>query len=131
VNCPIALKPHPFVWLTLALFSIATVAPNRLAGQPMPPAEREKIETLIEQVENLRDATFIRNGSNYSAVNAATFLRRKWEANDSRVKTAREFIDKVASFSGTSGKAYLIRFKDGKEIKSQDFLLAELRKLET
>jgi hypothetical protein len=32
--------------------------------------------------------------------------------------------------SGTSGKPYLIRFKDGKEIKSREFLLEELRKLE-
>jgi len=31
---------------------------------------------------------------------------------------------------GTSGKPYLIRFKDGREIKSQEFLLAELKKIE-
>ena len=47
-----------------------------------------------------------------------------------KVKTARDFIDKVASASGTSGKPYLIRFKDGHEIKSQEFLLAELKKIE-
>jgi hypothetical protein len=59
------------------------------------------------------------------------FLRGKWEANDADVKTARDFIDKVASASGTSGKPYLIRFKDGRQTKSRDFLLAELRKLES
>ena len=58
------------------------------------------------------------------------FLRGKWEANDAEVKTARDFIDKVASVSGTSGKPYLIRFKDGREIKSQEFLLAALKKIE-
>jgi Family of unknown function (DUF5329) len=131
MNRPSVLKPHLFVWLTLALFFLPTVATAPLAAQSMPPGERQKIEILIKQVGNLRDVTFIRNGSSYSAASAATFLRRKWEANDSRVKTAREFIDKVASFSGTSGKPYLIRFKNGEEIKSQDFLLAELGKLLT
>ena len=63
----------------------------------------------------------MRNGSAYSADSAAVFLRRKWEANASEVKTARDFIDKVASFSGTSGKPYLIRFKDGEEIKAGTF----------
>jgi hypothetical protein len=46
------------------------------------------------------------------------------------VKTARDFIERVASFSGTSGKSYLIRFKDGSEMKSRDFLLADLKKIE-
>ena len=99
-------------------------------AQTLPNLEKQKIEALIKQVANLKDAKFVRNGSAYNADSAATFLRRKWEANESEVKTARDFIDKVASFSGTSGKPYLIRFKDGGEIKSRDFLLAQLKKLD-
>ena len=90
----------------------------------------EKIEALIQDVRDLKDATFIRNGSSYNSKSAAIFLRRKWQANQSEVKTTRDFIDKVASFSGTSGKPYLIRFKDGKEIHSRDFLMARLKTLE-
>ena len=100
-------------------------------AQTLPNTEKQKIEALIKQVANLKDAKFVRNGSAYNADSAATFLRRKWEANESEVKTARDFIDKVASFSGTSGKPYLIRFKDGGEIKSRDFLLAQLKNLDT
>jgi hypothetical protein len=100
-------------------------------AQTLPNLEKQKIEALIKQVANLKDAKFVRNGSAYNADSAATFLRRKWGANESEVKTARDFIDKVASFSGTSGKPYLIRFKDGGEIKSRDFLLAQLKKLDT
>jgi hypothetical protein len=81
-------------------------------------------------VRNLKDATFIRNGSAYNSKSAAIFLRRKWQANQSGVKTARDFIDKVADFSGTSGKPYLIHFKNGKEIHSREFLLARLKNLE-
>jgi hypothetical protein len=93
-------------------------------------AETQKIEALISRASSLKDAQFVRNGSSYSAHEAAIFLRRKWQANDSVVRSARDFIDKVASFSGTSGKPYLIRFKDGKEIKSREFFLDELEKIE-
>src|SRR4030095_2486650 len=81
--------------------------------QTLPNSEKQKIEALIKHVADLKDAKFVRNGSAYNADTAAVFLRRKWEANESEVKTARDFIDKVASFSGTSGKPYVIRFKDG------------------
>lgn len=100
-------------------------------AQSAPPAEKQKIEALIKQVSDLKDAKFVRNGSTYEPPTAVRFLRRKWEANDAQVTTARDFIDKVASVSGTSGKPYLIRLKDGRELKSRDFLLAELKKLES
>ena len=99
-------------------------------AQDLPNSEKQKIETLIKQVASLKDAKFVRNGSAYNADSAAIFLRRKWQANESNVKTARDFIDKVASFSSTSGKPYLIRFKDGSESQSRDFLLSQLKKLD-
>jgi hypothetical protein len=99
-------------------------------GASAPAGESQKIELLIHDVRDLKDVTFIRNGSAYNSKSAAIFLRRKWQANQSDVRTAHDFIDKVASFSGTSGKPYLIRFKDGKEIHSREFLLARLKTLE-
>ena len=116
------------LFIILLLLTLAT--PTLLLAQALDPAEKQKIETLIKQVRALKDARFIRNGSSYSADNAATFLRQKWQANESNVKTARDFIDKVASFSGTLGKPYLIRFNDGREIKSREFLVAELETIE-
>ena len=99
-------------------------------GAQATPAERQKIETLIKSIADAKELKFVRNGKVYDATSAAKFLRGKWAANDAEVKTARAFIDKVASFSGTSGEPYLIRRNDGTEIKSKDYLLAELRKLE-
>jgi Family of unknown function (DUF5329) len=101
-----------------------------LRAQPAPAAEKQKIEALINSVADAKDLQFVRNGKTYDATTAAKFLRGKLAANAAEVKTARGFIDKVASFSGTSGKPYLIRKSDGSEIKSKDYLLAELRKLE-
>ena len=100
-------------------------------GQTMPGSEKQKIEALITQVGALKDARFVRNGSTYEVATAVRFLRGKWQANEAEVRTARDFIEKVASASGTSGKPYVIRFKDGHEIKSAEFLFAELKKLES
>jgi hypothetical protein len=116
--------------LVVGLLAFA-VFPHFSSAQSAPAAEKQKIEALIKQVSELKDAKFVRNGSIYEPPTAVRFLRRKWEANDAQVTTARDFIDKVASVSGTSGKSYLIRFKDGRELKSRDFLLAELKKLES
>ena len=95
-----------------------------------PASERQKIEALIKYIGEMNETKFVRNGTAYDAVTAAKFLRLKWRANNSEVKTARDFIDKVAAVSGTSGKPYLIRFEDGSVVQSRDFLLAVLEKLE-
>ena len=105
------------------LFSLAE-ADSLSAG------EKQRIEALIKYVAESKEVEFVRNGASYSAATATTFLRLKWRANESEIKTARDFIEKVATMSVTSGKPYLIRFRDGSEMKSKDFLLAELGKLE-
>jgi hypothetical protein len=91
--------------------------------------EKDKIEALIKHVEGLDDAVFVRNGSEYDAKTAAKFLRGKWD-KEPDVKTARDFIAKVASKSSTSGKPYTIRLKDGTEAKSADYLAKQLEKIE-
>ena len=110
---------------------LTLVAASFAHAQKLSAAEKQKIEALIKQVGELNDAKFVRNGSVYEPAIAVRFLRGKWNTKDAEVKTVRDFIDKVASKSGSSGKPYLIRFNDGKEIPSREFLLAELKKLES
>lgn len=116
--------------LTLAfVLFLATGIAQVLDAQGLSPSEKQKIEVLIKYVGEMNDAKFVRNGSTYNAKTAETFLRLKWAANDYEVKTARDFINKIVSVSGTSGEPYVIRFKSGSEVKSQDLLLAELNKI--
>lgn len=116
--------------LLLSILLSAALLPALAAAQSVPPAEKAKIEALIHRVSELQDAKFIRNGTEYDVSVAVRFLRGKWRANDKGVKSARDFVDKVGTASGTSGKPYLIRFKDGREIPSRDFLLTALKKQE-
>ena len=94
-------------------------------------SEEQKIQALISIVRDLKDATFIRNGKEYDCQAAAHHMQLKWSYAKGQIKTARQFIDKIASASSQSGKPYLIRFKDGQEIKSGDFLSERLDRLES
>jgi hypothetical protein len=100
------------------------------AAQEKQQAAAQVIEALIVHVEQLKGAKFVRNDVAYDAKTAAQFLRGKWKSNTAQVKTAADFIDKIATASSTTGKAYTIRFQDGKEVQSGAYLHAELRKLE-
>ncbi len=119
------MKHRTFLQLFLPLLLLFISLPLASGADENPDA---KINGLISHVESLTDATFIRNGKEYTAANAAKFLRGKWDANKKEVKTAEDFIDKVATKSSTTGKPYLIRFKDGKETPCADYLRTRLKK---
>jgi hypothetical protein len=106
------------------------VCSGMVSASAVSPVEHKKIEALIHTVEGMVDAIFIRNGKHYNAALAAEFLRRKWRAHESEIKSATDFIDKVASFSSRSGKPYSIRWPDGRERLCAEFLRAQLFLLE-
>ena len=91
--------------------------------------EMEKIENLILSIEKLDSAQFYRNGTYYTAQKAAEHLRMKVGKAGSRVKTAQDFIDKVASESYLSGEKYKIVYSDGRSVTSESFLSEKLRLL--
>jgi hypothetical protein len=95
----------------------------------LPASEHTKIEALIQHVATLTEAVFIRNQKGYSATIAAQFLREKWAATFMEITTAQGFITHIASVSSTSGQPYRIRFPDGREIPSGDYLRAVLEQM--
>ena len=70
----------PIVFSCMAIFAV--ILPSLCLAQSAPAAEKQKIEALIKQVGDLKDAKFVRNGSTYEPATAVRFLRGKWEAND-------------------------------------------------
>jgi hypothetical protein len=93
-------------------------------------SEAAKIQALIGSIEHLNGAVFIRNGTEHDASEAAAHLRRKLDYAGSKVKTAQQFIDRLATGSSMTGKPYKIRFADGRTVESAVFLREQLRKLE-
>jgi hypothetical protein len=92
--------------------------------------EEEKIEKLIKHVEELKDAKFVRNGSEHDCKEAAEHMRRKYKNAGGKIKTAKDFIEQLATKSSISGKPYKIRFKDGTEKESGPYLTEQLKKIE-
>jgi Family of unknown function (DUF5329) len=107
-----------------ALLLVGIVTIGR-AGD-LSPLESKKIDFLINTVETLEDATFVRNGTPYDAKTAANHLRRKLKSAGSRVKSADDFIRYCATASSISGIPYQIRFSDGRVVSSEAFLRAKL-----
>lgn len=94
-------------------------------------SEAEKIEKLIAAIAALKDATFVRNGQSYSTEDAVSHLRRKLDSAGQQIKTAKDFIEHLASKSSLTGEEYMIQMPDGKSIKSSEFLTQELEKFES
>jgi hypothetical protein len=129
------VRRSTLLFLPLLAALVASALPI-LARGDAPPAgsdddqERQKIERLISSVQWLKDATFVRNGTEYNGKTAAEHVRTKWKAAGSKIKTARDFIRLAASKSSRSGKPYLIRFKDGREVESETYLTKRLEEIE-
>jgi hypothetical protein len=92
--------------------------------------EAAKIQALIGSIQQLKGAVFIRNGVEYDGAKAAEHLRRKLGYAGSKVKTAEQFIDLLATGSSMSGKPYRIRFADGHSVESAVYFHEQLRQLE-
>jgi hypothetical protein len=98
-------------------------------GEPSA-GERSRIEGLIAAVGRRNDIRFLRNGKEYSAAQAADFLRGKFQWQIENIATVQEFIDRVGTRSTTSGDVYKVRLGDGRIVACAEFLTQELRRLD-
>jgi hypothetical protein len=111
---------HYFLVLLVLGFASWVQAAN------LDPRESTRIEFLISSVASLQDAQFIRNGSAFGPKAAADHLRLKLKRAGSAVKSAEDFIRYCGTQSSTSGKAYEIRYSDGRVVLSATFLNQKL-----
>ena len=115
---------------TILFASIMLFLPQLcLCETTSPLSEDRKIQMLIKAIEK-SDLTFERNGTDYPAVEAAKHLDDKRKHAGTRITTAKDFIDKVASRSSLSGKEYHVKSKDGKRVPAETWLKGELTRIE-
>ena len=77
------------------------------------PDERLRIDLLLAALERENTLVFIRNGSEHTAQEAVSHLRGKLRRAGSRISTAEEFIDHLATDSSFSKKPYQVRRPGG------------------
>ena len=92
--------------------------------------ETDRIRKLIDHVRSLEDAAFVRNGEEHTPAEAADHLQRKWEYAGDDIATAEQFIQELATKSSASGELYKIRFANGKELPSGEYLRQQLEEME-
>lgn len=91
--------------------------------------ERVKIQYLFGEIRN-SPFTFIRNGLEYDAGKTAKHLNKKYQKRVRELRTARQFIEEIATKSSMSGKPYLTKDEEGNLYYSSDILHYELDRLE-
>ena len=92
--------------------------------------EQARIDYLIQSLENLPGAVFIRNGTDYDAAAARAHLQNKLAYAGARVQTAEQFIQYCASESSMSHRPYQIRFQDGRTENTADYFRNKLKQFD-
>lgn len=90
-----------FILFTIALFFF-------FPGNFVIAAENEEIEYLLSFISG-SDCIFIRNHEEHPAKEAREHLEMKYNHVKRRIKTAEDFIDKIASKSSLSRRPYKVR----------------------
>jgi hypothetical protein len=107
------IKHLIIIYLTL-LFSVNLA----IAG------ENREIDFLLSFVAT-SDCIFIRNGEEHPNLKASKHLAKKYNYAKSRIKTAEDFIAKIASKSSISKKPYHVRC-EGKTLLAKQWFTAAL-----
>lgn len=86
----------------------------------------QTISYLIDYVGK-SNVTFIRNGQSHTPAEAAAHIRAKYDHFKNDIKTPEDFIRLAASKSLQTGKPYLVRTADGKEMHLDAWLTDALK----
>jgi hypothetical protein len=86
----------------------------------------QTINYLIDYVTKAK-ATFVRNGTAHTPAEAADHIKAKYAHFKKDIKTPEDFIRLSASTSILTGKPYLVRLPDGKEMNLDAWLADALK----
>ncbi len=106
-------------------FLAATAVFASLGAQP-----QTEVDQLLSRLA-ASGCRFQRNGSWHNAADARSHLAKKYRyMQDNRPQsTAEDFIALAATKSSASGKPYLVKCADQREVHSADWLTAQLKQL--
>lgn len=88
---------------------------------------RNEIPHLLNYVKTT-NCQYERNSDKHSGEEAAKHIQKKYDYFKNDIKTAEDFIRLAATKSTFSGKHYKIHCPGLEPLKSQDWLLEELKK---
>ena len=92
-------------------------------------SDSQKIRALLMAIER-SNLVFIRNGVEHSAREAREHLERKLSRAGSRIGTAEQFIQHIASRSSVTGTPYYVKYPDGSTIEVSVWLRRKLKEID-
>jgi len=101
-----------------------------LVGSPRRSFAEDSLEQTIDYLIGYvakSEATFIRNGTPHPAAEAVDHIKAKYAHFKSEIKTPEDFIRLAASKSLVTGRPYLVKLKDGRQMQVQEWLEAALK----
>jgi hypothetical protein len=117
-----------FIIVAIAIVLAATVA---LAEDARPQKNTDEVIAYLLAFVAKSDCTFIRNGQSYTGKQASNHMNTKYRYFKDKITTPEDFIRLAATESIQTGKPYLVRTKEGKESRCDEWMkqvLEEYRK---
>jgi len=127
----IRLRPRTVIVICYIRFLFILALLFSAAGQTFATESLEQtVNYLIDHIAK-SDATFIRNGASHTPAEAVAHIKAKYEHFKPQIKTPEDFIRLAASKSLVTGKPYLVRTPDGKEMRLDVWLGEALKQYRT
>jgi FPC/CPF motif-containing protein YcgG len=117
-----------FIVITIAVVLAATMA---LAEDTRPQKNTDETIAYLLAFVAKSDCTFIRNGQSYTGKQASYHMKTKRQYFKDKITTPEDFIRLAATKSIQTGEPYLVRTKEGKELRCDEWMkqvLEEYRK---
>lgn len=112
--------------LLLKLLAVSVFFIN--AAQADVPANQVKeVKHLLDFVKN-SGCTITRNGHKHPAADGVSHIQKKYDYFRDDIKSTEDFIEYSATKSTMSGEYYTVSCPGKEMIKTQDWLLAELKR---
>ena len=117
-------KRHRASKAAIAVAAVMLLVTGQAGGESTDQVD-QAIRYLIGYVSG-SGLTFIRNAREYTAVEAAEHMNRKYQHFKDDIDTPDDFIELCATKSLLSGKSYLVVNRGGIELRTGDWLRTEL-----
>ncbi len=120
-----------FYFLICLGVAFAQAKPEAKSAKKSILTEEEKIKFLFSEIEKSEGKIFfIRNGDEFSALEASKHMKKKLDYAGKEIKTANQFIEKIATKSYMTGNIYMVKLADGQKIESAKWLREILKRVE-
>jgi hypothetical protein len=108
----------------VALTVLFLLTPCLLRGEQIDTVDK----TVLHLIDHVAESglTFIRNNDRYPAVEAAEHMNKKYQHFRKDINTPEDFIERCASRSLLSGKAYLVINEQNEHVRTSEWLELEL-----